>query len=70
MEKDIIKVRGTVTELLPNRFRVTIENGHEVVCHLSGKIKKNNIRVSLGDAVDVEMSIHDFGNGRIVFRHR
>jgi translation initiation factor IF-1 len=70
LEKDIIKIKGTVSELLPSLFRVKLENGHEVMCHLSGKIKRNNIRVSQGDVVDIEMSIHDFTKGRIVYRHR
>jgi translation initiation factor IF-1 len=62
---------GVVTETLPNaQFRVELENGHEVLGHLSGKMRKNYIRVTQGDRVTVELSPYDLERGRITFRHR
>ena len=69
---DIICVEGRISELLPNAyFRVQIvEGGPEIVGHLSGKMRKNNIRVLLGDRVNVEMSPYDLGKGRIIYRFK
>ena len=62
---------GMVLELLPNAmFRVRLENGHEVLAHTSGKMRKNRIRVLAGDKVTVEMTPYDLTKGRIVFRHK
>lgn len=70
-EGDIITQDGVVEELLPNmKFRVKLDNSHELVAHLSGKMRMRNIRVLLGDRVQVEISPYDLNKGRIVYRHR
>lgn len=66
-----IQVEGTVIEALPGtQFRVRLENGHEVLAYLSGKMRKYYIRILLGDQVRVDMSPYDLTRGRIVYRHR
>jgi translation initiation factor IF-1 len=66
---DLIVVEGTVVEVLPaTMYRVELENGHKVLSHVCGKIRKNFIRISCGDRVTVEISIYDLKRGRIVFR--
>jgi len=66
-----IEVRGTVVECLPNAmFRVELENGHKVLAHISGKIRKHYIRIVLLDPVLVELSPYDLDRGRILFRYR
>ena len=66
-----IKVEGTVVEALPGtQFRVKLENDHEILAYLSGKMRKYYIRILLGDRVQVEMSPYDLTRGRIVYRHR
>jgi translation initiation factor IF-1 len=66
-----IKVEGTVIEALPGtQFRVKLENDHEILAYLSGKMRKYYIRILLGDRVQVEMSPYDLTRGRIVYRHR
>jgi translation initiation factor IF-1 len=66
-----IKVEGTVIEALPGtQFRVRLDNGHEVLAYLSGKMRKYYIRILLGDRVAVEMSPYDLSRGRITFRYR
>lgn len=66
-----IEVNGTVTEALANSmFRVELENGHEILCHISGKIRMNYIRIMPGDNVKVEMSPYDLTKGRISFRYK
>lgn len=71
MAKECIKVEGTVKELLPNtQFLVTLENGHEVVAHISGKMRLHFIRILPGDQVTVEMSPYDLTKGRISYRKR
>jgi len=68
-KKEVIEVRGSIEELLPGaKFRVKLENGHEVMAHLSGKIRKNSIRLGLGDEVRVEMTPYDLTKGRITYR--
>ncbi len=70
-DEDKIKVEGTVVEALPGtQFRVRLDNGHEVLAYLSGKMRKYYIRILLGDRVAVEMSPYDLTRGRITFRHR
>jgi translation initiation factor IF-1 len=67
---DMIEVEGTVTEALPNAmFRVTLENELEILAHISGRMRKNNIRILVGDSVVVEMSPYDMTKGRITYRH-
>lgn len=67
--KDFIEVRGTVLELLPAAtFKIRLENGHEILGHLSGKMRINRIRLLPGDEVKVEMTPYDLSKGRIVYR--
>jgi len=69
--KDAIKVDGTVKEVLPNTmFRVELPNGHEILAHISGKMRLNFIRILPGDIVTVEMSPYDLEKGRIVYRQK
>jgi len=66
-----IQVEGTVIEALPGtQFKVRLENNHEVLAYLSGKMRKYYIRILLGDKVRVEMSPYDLSRGRIVYRHK
>ena len=66
---DVIVFSGTVEDKLPNTmFRVKLENGHEILAHISGKIRKNFIRILPGDKVKVEMTPYDLTKGRITFR--
>lgn len=66
---DSIVVKGEVIELLPGAtFRIQLENEHEVLAHLSGKMRMNHIRLSVGDEVQVEMSPYDLSKGRITYR--
>ncbi len=68
-KQNVIEVTGEVIEALSNSmFRVELENGHELICHISGKIRINNIRIMPGDMVKVEMSPYDLTKGRIVTR--
>ena len=70
MSKDShIEMNGTVTETLPNTmFRVELENGHVIIAHISGKMRKNYIRILKGDTVIVEMTPYDLSKGRIIYR--
>ncbi len=71
MKKEIIEKLGTVIESLPNTmFRVQLEEGRVVLCHLSGKMRMYRIRVMPGDKVKVEMTPYDKDKGRIVFRQK
>ena len=68
-KQNSIELIGTVTEALSNSmFRAELENGHEILCHISGKIRINNIRIMPGDKVKIEMSPYDLTKGRIVTR--
>lgn len=68
---DIIKMTGRVEEVLPNAmFRVVLENGHRITATISGRLRQNNIRVLLGDGVEVEMSPYDLTRGRVVYRNK
>jgi translation initiation factor IF-1 len=70
-KEEAIKVRGRVVDILPNTlFKVVLENGHEIIAHISGKMRKNNINVIMHDAVEVEMSAYDLTKGRITFRFK
>lgn len=67
----VIEVEGVVTEALPNTtFRVTLENGHEILAHSSGKTRMNYIRILPGDKVKVELSPYDLTRGRITYRYK
>lgn len=68
-KKDVIRQRGEVIESLPSSmFRVRLDNGHVVLCHISGRIRKHYIRILTGDRVIVEFSPYDLSKGRIVYR--
>ena len=70
-KEDNIEMQGTIIETLPNTtFRVELENGHEVIAHISGKMRKNYIRILTGDKVTVQLTPYDLSKGRIVFRTR
>lgn len=70
-KKDVIEVEGTVVEAQPNAlFRVKLENGHEILAHISGKIRMHYIRILPGDKVKVEMSPYDLTKGRITWRDK
>jgi translation initiation factor IF-1 len=69
-EDDKIKMEGTVIEALPGtQFRVKLDNGHEVLAYLSGKMRRYYIRILLGDRVSLEMSPYDLSRGRITYRY-
>lgn len=69
--EDNIEFPGLVTELLPNAmFRVRLENDHQIIAHAAGKVRKNRIRVLLGDRVLVEMTPYDLTRGRITYRFK
>ncbi|MDX1413824.1 MAG: translation initiation factor IF-1 [Candidatus Promineifilaceae bacterium] len=68
---DKIEIEGTVVELLPNtQFKVELDNGHQVLAYLSGRMRKYYIRILLGDRVRVEMTPYDLNRGRITYRYR
>ena len=68
---DTIEMQGTVIEVLPNTvFRVKLENDHVITAHISGRMRKNYIRILNGDSVTVEMSPYDLSKGRITFRSK
>ncbi len=70
-KEDVIQVEGTVVEPLPNAmFRVELENGHKVLAHISGKMRKHFIRILPGDKVTVELSPYDLSRGRITYRYK
>ncbi len=70
-KKDAIELQGTVTNVLPNAtFRVLLENGHEVLATIAGKMRRFRIRVLAGDRVNVEVSPYDLTRGRITFRYK
>ena len=70
-KEDAIQMEGRVTDTLPNTtFRVQLQNGHIVTAHISGKMRKNYIRILTGDTVTVEMTPYDLTKGRIVYRGR
>ena len=70
-KEDNIEMQGTVLDTLPNTmFRVELENGHVVIAHISGKMRKNYIRILTGDKVTVQLTPYDLSKGRIVFRAR
>ena len=71
MSKDVIELEGTILEAMPNAmFRVKLENEHEILAHISGKIRKNFIRILPGDRVRVEMTPYDLTKGRIIWRDK
>jgi translation initiation factor IF-1 len=70
-KEELLEFPGMITELLPNAtFRVKLDNGHEIIAHTAGRLRKNRIRVLVGDRVLVEMTPYDLTKGRIIFRFR
>ena len=70
-KEDFIEMDGTVIETLPNTtFKVELENGHKVIAHISGKMRKHYIRILTGDKVTVQLTPYDLTKGRITFRER
>jgi translation initiation factor IF-1 len=70
-KEQTLQVEGTIVEALPNTmFRVDLENGHRILGHISGKMRKHYIRILPGDKVTVELSPYDLTRGRITYRHR
>ena len=69
-KEELLEMRGVVVEVLPDsRFRVTLDNGHNLVAYTAGKMRKHHIRIIAGDKVSLEMSPYDLSKGRITFRH-
>ncbi|NLW28554.1 MAG: translation initiation factor IF-1 [Erysipelothrix sp.] len=70
-KQDVIEIDGIVEDTLPNaQFKVKLQNGHEILAHVSGKIRMHYIRILPGDRVTVEISPYDLTRGRITFRHK
>jgi translation initiation factor IF-1 len=70
-KEELLEFAGTVVELLPNAtFRIELENGHQIIGHTAGKMRKNRIRVLAGDKVLVEMSPYDLTKGRVTYRFK
>ena len=70
-KEDVIKLSGQVVEVLPNAmFRIELENKHIITATISGRLRQNNIRILLGDSVEVEMSPYDMSRGRLVYRNK
>lgn len=70
-KNDIIEVEGTVLEKMPNTmFKVKLENGHEIIAHISGKLRMHYIKILPGDKVVIEMSPYDLSKGRIIWREK
>ena len=69
-KEELIEMNGRVAEILPDsRYRVILDNGHELVAYTGGKMRKNHIRIIAGDVVSLELSPYDLTKGRIMFRH-
>lgn len=69
-KEELLEMNGLVTEVLPDsRFRVDLENGHQLVAYTSGKMRQHHIRILAGDKVSIELSPYDLSKGRITFRH-
>lgn len=70
-KEDVIEISGVVIDTLPSaQFKVELENGHEIIAHVSGKIRMHYIRILPGDKVTVELSPYDLSRGRIIYRHK
>ena len=68
--EELIEMNGVVMEVLPDsRYRVTLDNGHQLVAYSAGKMRKHHIRIIAGDKVSIELSPYDLSKGRITFRH-
>ena len=70
-KEDLLEISGKVIDKLPNAmFKVELENGHVILAHTAGKMRKHRIRIMVGDKVDIEMTPYDLTKGRIIFRHK
>jgi len=70
-KEETIKIRGKVIDVLPNAFfKIEVENGHVMIGHISGKVRKNNIKILVNDEVDVEVSAYDLSKCRITYRYK
>lgn len=70
-KEDMIEMEGLVDEVLPDtRFRVTLDNGHNIIAYMAGKMRKHRIRIIAGDKVSIELTPYDLSKGRITFRHK
>ncbi len=70
-KQDLIKVDGIITETLPNAtFKVRLENNHEILAHISGKMRMHFIKILVGDKVSLEISPYDLSKGRIIYRYK
>jgi translation initiation factor IF-1 len=70
-KEETIEVQGVVNEVMADtRFRVSLDNGHHIVAHMCGKMRKHRVRILAGDKVSVELTPYDLGKGRITFRHK
>ncbi len=70
-KEDVVELEGEVLEALPNAmFKVRLENGHEILAHISGKMRMHYIKILPGDKVTVELSVYDLNRGRITFRYK
>lgn len=70
-KEDLIRMTGVVEEVLPNAmFRIVLENQHKIMATIGGKLRQNNIRILLGDEVEIELSPYDLSRGRVVYRKK
>lgn len=70
-KEELLQFEGVIKEILPNAmFRVELDNGHEILAHTSGRMRKHRIRILLGDKVTVEMTPYDMTKGRVILRHK
>ena len=70
-KEETITVTGKVEEVLPNAtFRITLENQHQIIAYLGGKLRQHNIKVLMGDVVEIEMSPYDMTKGRVIYRNK
>ena len=70
-KEDMIEMAGVVSEVLPDtRFRVALDNGHNIIAYMAGKMRKHRIRILAGDKVSIELTPYDLSKGRITFRHK
>ena len=69
-KEELLEFEGLVTEILPDRYRVQLDNGHQLVAYAAGRMKKNRIKILAGDRVTVEVSPYDLEKGRLIFRHK
>jgi translation initiation factor IF-1 len=70
-KEELLEFEGAVVDVLPDgRFRVQLDNGHEIVAYTAGRMKRNRIKTIVGDRVNVEMTPYDLTKGRVIFRHK